>query len=94
MPATEMIRVRIEPEKKERLQSIYAARGTTLSQAVRDFLDSELAQNDPLSVLDGIAESAARKVEASGAPELTIDDVVAFVDSVREERISYMTVSL
>ena len=87
MAATDMIRVRISPEDKERLTRMYAARGTTISHEVRAFLLSELEKNqDPLAVLDGIAASARRKVQASGLPEPSVDDIVAYVERIRDER--------
>lgn len=87
MAATEVIRVRVRPEDKSRLTRLYAARGTTLSQAVRTFLLSELdAEADALEMLDRIADSAERKIEASGLSSPSVDDIVAYVEAVRDER--------
>lgn len=87
MPATETIRVRIEPDVKNSLTQLYKARGTTISQEVRTFLYEELAQNaSALDRFDAIMASADAKLESAGEREVSIDDVVAYVDRVREER--------
>ena len=84
---TDSIRVRIEPEKKAALTRLYEARNTNISQEVRSFLDRELeATSDPLSRLDAIMESVDAKLEAYGAPEPTIQDIVAYVERVRVQR--------
>ncbi len=89
MAATEVIRVRVKPEDKARLTRLYAMRGTTLSQAVRTFLLSELdAEANALETLDRIADSAERKIEASGLPDPSVDDIVAYVEAAREKRMA------
>lgn len=88
MAATDVIRVRIDPKDKERLTQLYAERGTTISHEVRAFLRAELEYtSDPLAVLDGIASSARRKALASKMAEPSVQDIVAFIDRVREERV-------
>lgn len=67
---TETIYIRIEPEKKAALMRFYQARGTSMSQAVRDFLDSELeAMDNPLDRFDAIMASADEKLKACNGPE-------------------------
>jgi len=84
---TETIRIRIEPQKKAALTRMYEQRGTNLSQVVRSFLDDELAsQSDPLSRFDAIMSSADKKLDAYGAPEPTVEDIVSYVESVRAAR--------
>ena len=90
---TDSVRIRIEPEKKRALERLYAQRGTTISQAVRGFFDEELAsQANPLDRFDAIMDAADAKADSYGAPEPTIDDIVAFVDRIREERSPAVTV--
>lgn len=84
---SETIRIRIEPEKKIALTKLYEERGTSLSGAVREFLDQELeSQAQVLDRFDTLMGSADRKREAYGAPEPSIEDIVAYVERVREER--------
>ena len=91
---TDTVRIRIEPEKKRALEALYAQQGTTISQAVRSFFDDELAScANPLDRFDAIMASADEKVEAYGAPESTVDDIVSFVERVREERSCATAVS-
>lgn len=88
MAATDVIRVRIDPQEKELLTRLYAARGTTISHEVRTFLRAELEySSDPLAALDGIAASARRKALASATPEPSVQDIVAYIDRIREERV-------
>ena len=77
---TETIRVRIEPEKKATLTRLYKRRGISISQAVRQFFDSELDR------FDAIMASADKKLDAYAAPEPTVDDIVNYVESIRAER--------
>ena len=91
---TDTIRVRIEPEKKTLLTKLYEEKGTNLSQAIRDFLDKETeSQSDPLDRFNAIMASADKKREAYGAPEPTVQDIVDYVDKVRESRQDTMAVS-
>ncbi len=83
----ETIRIRIEPEKKAALNRLYKKRGTTISQAARQFFDEELKNtSDPLERFDAIMESTAKKRDAYNAPEPTIDDIVEYVERIRKER--------
>lgn len=84
MPVTSK---RIEPEKKKALEKIYESRGTTISSAVRDFLDSELESSaDPSDRLNSIFAEADVKLEEYAAPEPTVDDLVSYVEHIRSER--------
>ena len=84
---TETIRVRIEPEKKATLTRLYKRRGISISQAVRQFFDSELeTASDPLDRFDAIMASADKKLDAYAAPEPTVDDIVNYVESIRADR--------
>ena len=84
---TEVIRIRIEPEKKMALTELYRKRGSSVSQAARDFFDSELSSMaSPLDRFDAIRAAADEKLAAYDAPEPSIDDIVAYVERVRESR--------
>ncbi|WP_172135157.1 hypothetical protein [Adlercreutzia sp. ZJ473] len=84
---TDVIRIRIEPEKKTALAELYRSRGTNLSQAARDFFDTELeSAESPLDRFDAIMAAADEKLDAYEAPEPTIEDIVAYVEKVREVR--------
>lgn len=87
MAATEILRIRVEPEVKEALTKLYKAQGTTVSQAVRGFLSDELAkQSSALDRFDAIMASADEKTKSSGQSEPVIDDIVAYIEKVRCER--------
>ena len=87
MAASEVIRVRIEPEVKESLSKMYAARGTTISQSVRSFLYGELEREATApDRFDAIMAAADARLESSGEPDVSLEDIVAFVDGVRDER--------
>ena len=87
MAATETIRIRIDPEVKNSLTHMYARRGTTISQAVRTFLYEELEnERTALDRFDAIMTAADAKMESAGEPEVSIDDIVTYIDSVRDER--------
>ncbi len=93
MSTSEVVRIRVAPERKKRYMAMYEAQGITLSNAVRDFLDEELAHyEDPLMVLDEIAQSATQKTQASGLREPSVDELVAYVNNIRSERAAEMMV--
>lgn len=84
---TDVIRIRIEPEKKAALNRLYQAQGTNVSRVVRDFFDRELeSSRDVLDQFDALMASADEKLATYGGPEPTIDDIVSYVERVREAR--------
>lgn len=84
----DMIRVRIAGEKKAALNKIYDAKGTTLSEEVRKFLDEQLlAESDVLDRFDALMDSVDEQLDAYGAPEPTVEDIVSFVDGIRAQRV-------
>lgn len=84
---TEVIRIRIEPTKKAALTELFRARGTNVSQAVRDYFDEELESSaHPLDRFDAIMASADKQLASYDAPEPSIQDIVAYVERVREAR--------
>jgi antitoxin component of RelBE/YafQ-DinJ toxin-antitoxin module len=87
MSATDTIRIRLEPQLKNELQEYCAKKGTTISQEIRDFLNSKLQkQATALERFDVIMASAEQKLESSGLPEPTIDELNAYISHVRSER--------
>lgn len=85
---TDVIRVRIEPEKKAALTRLYESRGTNVSQAAREFFDSELeSEGDPLVKFDALMEQVDAKLDSYGAPEPTIEDIVDYLEKVRSARV-------
>ena len=88
MTAAEVLRIRVEPEFKDKVVRMYQQRGTTVSHEVRAFLARELAANtSAVSVFDSIMASADEKVQASGYNEPTIDDINDYIARVRAERV-------
>ena len=89
MTASDSIRVRVDPAFKESVTRMCAQRGTTVSAAVRSFLADELAAYSSASdALEAIFDSADRKLEASGLPEPTVDDINGYIADIRAERVS------
>ena len=83
----DMIRIRIDGEKKAALNKVYDAKGTTLSEEVRKFLDEQLlAESDPLERFDALMDSVDEQLDAYGAPEPTVEDIVSYVEEVRAQR--------
>lgn len=83
----EVVRVRIDADKKASLTRMYSAKQTTISEAVRRFLDEELERDKALlDRFDAVMQSADEQAASYGAPEPTIDDIVSYVDRMREQR--------
>uniref|UniRef100_A0A7C9JCE6 Antitoxin n=1 Tax=Muribaculaceae bacterium Z82 TaxID=2304548 RepID=A0A7C9JCE6_9BACT len=84
---TEVIRIRIEPEKKAALTELFRGRGTNVSQAVRAYFDEELESSaHPLDRFNLIMASADEKLAGYEAPEPSIESIVSYVERVREAR--------
>jgi antitoxin component of RelBE/YafQ-DinJ toxin-antitoxin module len=91
MPATDTIRIRIEPQLKHGLQERCEQQGTTLSQVIRDFLKAEAAR--PVTALerfDAIMQGAEQKNASSGVREPDIDEINRYIEDVRAQRLSDM----
>lgn len=87
MAQDEVIRIRIDAQDKVDLAQMYAQQGTTISQAVRTFLKGELqAHRSAVDAFDAIMASADTKLAATGLSEPTIEEINAFVSSIRAER--------
>ncbi|WP_455779576.1 hypothetical protein [Gordonibacter pamelaeae] len=84
----EVMRVVLPPTLKARFQSKCADQGQNMSERMRQLIAQDLAQEaTPADRLTAILASAERKNRASGLSTPTIDDVDAFIDAVRAERI-------
>jgi len=84
----EVMRVVLSPSLKSQFQDRCAEQGQKMSERMRQLIVSDLSQEKtPADKLEGILASANRKKKASGLPEPTIEEIDAFIDSVRSERI-------
>ncbi|MDR1713441.1 MAG: type II toxin-antitoxin system RelB/DinJ family antitoxin [Coriobacteriales bacterium] len=89
MEATDVIRLRVDPKTKSEFTEKCAERGTTVSQALRELINRELADGaSPAERFQAIMESARLKVESSGIEEPTIDEINEYIAAVRQERRS------
>lgn len=87
--AGEVMRVILPPAIKSQFQSKCNDHGQKMSERMRQLVVQDLAaQESPADKLSAILASAERKKEASGLPEPSIEDIDAFIDAVRAERIS------
>ncbi len=86
---SEVMRVVLPSSLKSQFQHKCAEQGQKMSERLRQLIVQDLAQEQTAADrLSSILESAAKKNEASGLPEPTIEDIDAFIDSVRDERVS------
>jgi antitoxin component of RelBE/YafQ-DinJ toxin-antitoxin module len=87
MPATETIRIRVEPQLKHALQRRCKRDNTTLSQTIRDLLKNEASRpTTALERFDAIMQGSRQKTEASGLREPTIEDINRYIAAIRIER--------
>ena len=90
----EIMRFMIPSKTKEQFQEKCARSGQKMSERLRYLVARDIA-DEPTSAdrLSGILASARAKNEASGLAEPTIDEIDAFIDLVRTERIESGLVS-
>ena len=87
MKASDILRIRVEPDFKRRVTSMYEQRGTTVSQAVRTFLADELAAHaQAADEFNAIMAAADEKLAASGLGQPTIENINDYIAHVRAER--------
>ncbi|MDR0308660.1 MAG: hypothetical protein LBH87_01870 [Coriobacteriales bacterium] len=90
----EVMRVVLSPNLKSQFHDRCAEQGQKMSERMRQLIVQDLAQaKTPADKLADILESASIKNKASCLPEPTIDDIDAFIESVRDERIKAGLVS-
>ena len=84
----EVMRVVISPSLKTQFQDRCIEQGQNMSERMRQLIVSDLArEKTPADKLADILASANRKKMANGLPEPTIEEIDAFIESVRNERI-------
>jgi len=84
----EVMRVVLSPSLKSQFQDRCTEQGQKMSERMRQLIVSDLAQEKtPADKFADILASANRKKKAHGLPEPTIEEIDAFINSVRNERI-------
>lgn len=87
MSATCVLQTRVDEKTKRRAQRAFARRGMTVSEGLRVAIDHEIGESSsPSERLDAIFSSADKKLVASGFQEPTIDSIVEFCDSIKQQR--------
>lgn len=86
MPATEVIRLRVTADEKERLRARCEANGTTMSDEVRSALGLGPTRATTSERFRAILDQARAAQESSGLPRLSEQEVIDFVDAARAER--------
>lgn len=90
----EVMRFMVPSATKERFQEKCMRSGQKMSERMRYLVMRDIEEAPtPADRLSGILASARAKNEASGLVEPTIDDIDAFIEQVRTERISTGLVS-
>ena len=88
------MRVVLSPSLKTQFQDRCTRQGQNMSERMRQLIVSDLARDKtPADRLADILASANRKKTANELPEPTIEEIDAFIDSVRNERIKAGLVS-
>ena len=83
----DVMRVVLSPALKSQFQDRCAEQGQKMSERMRQLIVEDLArEKTPAEKLANILASADRKSKASKRPELTIDEIDAFIESVRNDR--------
>ena len=88
MKATEVIRFRVTPEEKAMLQQQCQEKGTTMSEEIRTRLGFGAKPQSVEEKLDEIFAEIDENIRTCGLPIPSDEEIVAFVNSVREERIA------
>lgn len=81
------LRTMLTPAMKAEYKAFCAARGQGMSERVRMLILNDMAGEDAGKRFDSIMASAATKNEASGLKTPSVEEINAFVDGVRAERI-------
>lgn len=83
-----VLRCMLPEEDKQRFKSACRRRGVKMSERVRELIEQDIREIKTAEVqLAAILASAKRKNLAGGLPTPTIEDIDAFIDEVRTERI-------
>ena len=90
----EVMRFVLPASTKERFQDKCAQSGQKMSERLRFLVMRDIEETPtPAGRLAGILMSARAKGEAAGLANPTIEDIDAFIDAVRSERIESGLVS-
>ena len=85
----EVMRVVLPPALKVQFRERCAQQGQNMSERTRQLIAQDIcAEATPAQRLSQILASAQAKNEASALPALSIEDIDAFIDEIREERIA------
>jgi len=88
------MRVVLSPSLKAQFQDRCTRQGQNMSERMRQLIVSDLARDKtPADRLADILASANRKKIANELPEPTIEEIDAFIELVRNERIKAGLVS-
>ena len=87
MTAMDTIQIRLDPMVKRDLERSCAKKGITVSENVRELISADLyGQKTPAEELKEIFDEIDERVEASGLPTPSIEEIVSFCEKIREER--------
>ena len=87
MTASCVLQTRVDKETKERAQKAFAKRGMSLSEGIRVAINHELKVEPSASErLCAIFDDADKKVKASGMSEPSVESIVKFCNSVKQQR--------
>lgn len=89
-----ILRVVLPTAVKHEFREKCTSSGQNMSERARQLIIRDLEKPaSPAQRLSAVLASAEEKARASELPELTIDDIDAFIDEVRDERIAHGHVS-
>ncbi|MEC4175079.1 hypothetical protein VJ918_05360 [Adlercreutzia sp. R21] len=87
--AGEVMRVVLPPLLKVQFRERCTQQGQNMSERMRQLIAQDVSSEaTPAQRLSQILASTQAKNEASALPALSIDDIDAFIDEIREERIA------
>lgn len=87
MATTCVLQTRVDKETKEKAQKVFAMRGITVSEGLREALYNEIGEkSSAASRLKSVFNEADKKREAAGFTEPTVESIVNFCDSIKEQR--------
>jgi antitoxin component of RelBE/YafQ-DinJ toxin-antitoxin module len=88
MSATDIIRVRLEPELKAAFIKYCEQKGVTVSQALRDFVQQETTSTSIVDRFDALLLKASKTNVSSGLRAPTIEGINAYIAKIRQDRLA------
>ena len=86
---SQVLRVVLPAAVKAEFSRRCAERSQGMSERVRQLIVLDLEETEsPAQRFEAILSSARRQVAASGLPQPSIEDIDAFIERVRDERIA------